>query len=256
MHRHLREGLDGASRYLQARAPRRVLEFGRAITQVPVSRRMRPMYGQFVKPGDLVFDIGAHTGGRTAVFLAIGAKVVAVEPQESCVKTLRRRYARDQRVEIVPSAVAEAEGEAELFVCSRATTVTTMSAAWMKGRFAEYEWDQVQPIHTTTMDALVSRYGVPTFCKIDVEGLEYEVLRGLSSPIPALSIEFVSERLDATGRCLDRLEEIGFHRFSYSLAESGRLEVPPDTPISRQALDAILSGFADPLTWGDVYALA
>ena len=29
---------------------------------------MDRLYGQFVQPGDLVFDIGAHVGGRTAAF--------------------------------------------------------------------------------------------------------------------------------------------------------------------------------------------
>lgn len=254
--RHLREGFNAASHLLQARAPRPVLEFGRAVTQVVISRRMRNLYRQFVSDGDVVFDIGAHTGGRTAVFLALGARVVAVEPQETCVKALRRRYEADERVQIVPSAVAEAEREAELFVCSRATTVATMSPEWMSGRFSDNEWDQVQTVHTTTMDALVARYGVPAFCKVDVEGLEYDVLRGLNSTLPALSIEFVSERLDATRRCLTRLEEIGFQRFSYSLAESGQLEAPLERPMSREALEQVLSGLADPLAWGDVYALA
>jgi FkbM family methyltransferase len=178
-HRDASGGLAAAARHLRTRVPRQVLEFGRAVTQARIARRTRQMYRQFVHDGDLVFDVGAHTGGRTAAFLALGAKVVAVEPQESCVAALRSRYGEDSRVEIVPHAVAEVERDAELFVCSRATTVTTMSPEWMEGRFADYEWDRVQPIRTTTMDALVSRYGVPSFCKIDVEGLEYEVLRGL-----------------------------------------------------------------------------
>ncbi len=255
-HREVRGGLAAAARHLRTRVPRRALEVGRAVTQARIARRTQRMYRQFVQDGDLVFDVGAHTGGRTAAFLALGATVVAVEPQESCVATLRKRYGQNARVEIVPHAVAEVERDGELFVCSRATTVTTMSPDWMEGRFADYEWDRVQPIRTTTMDALVSRYGIPSFCKIDVEGLEYEVLRGLSTPIPALSIEFVSERLEATHRCVNRLEEIGYRRFSYSLGESGQLETQPHEPMSRADLATTLSGFVGTLVWGDVYALA
>ncbi|MCK4784435.1 MAG: FkbM family methyltransferase [Desulfobacteraceae bacterium] len=33
----------------------------------------------------------------------------------------------------------------------------------------------------------------PAFCKIDVEGDEFDVLQGLSRPIKAISFEFVSE---------------------------------------------------------------
>jgi hypothetical protein len=47
-------------------------------------------YGAFVSAGDLVFDVGAHVGNRTAVFLELGARVVAVEPQAQCVAELQR----------------------------------------------------------------------------------------------------------------------------------------------------------------------
>ncbi|HRD74433.1 MAG TPA: hypothetical protein PK264_00620 [Hyphomicrobiaceae bacterium] len=42
---------------------------------------MDHLYSRFVKPGDLAFDIGAHVGDRTASFLRLGARVVALEPQ-------------------------------------------------------------------------------------------------------------------------------------------------------------------------------
>ena len=43
-------------------------------------RRMRRLYGQFVRSGDLVFDIGAHVGNRTRAFAGLGCRVVALEP--------------------------------------------------------------------------------------------------------------------------------------------------------------------------------
>jgi protein-L-isoaspartate O-methyltransferase len=50
---------------------------------------MDALYRQFVKPGDLVFDIGAHVGDRVAAFRRLGARVVAVEPQPALKLTLR-----------------------------------------------------------------------------------------------------------------------------------------------------------------------
>ena len=44
-------------------------------------RRMQRLYRQFVRPGDLVFDIGAHVGNRARALAAIGCRVVALEPQ-------------------------------------------------------------------------------------------------------------------------------------------------------------------------------
>lgn len=39
-------------------------------------------YKQFIQPKDLVFDVGANVGSRVKLFLNIGAKVVAFEPQK------------------------------------------------------------------------------------------------------------------------------------------------------------------------------
>jgi hypothetical protein len=41
---------------------------------------MDRLYSRFVRPGDLVFDIGAHVGDRVASFRRLGAHVVAAEP--------------------------------------------------------------------------------------------------------------------------------------------------------------------------------
>ena len=58
-------------------------------------RRARRFYGALVRPGDLCFDIGAHLGDRTAHFLTLGARVVAVEPQPQLMALLRRRFGRN-----------------------------------------------------------------------------------------------------------------------------------------------------------------
>jgi len=47
-------------------------------------RELVQFYAQFIHPGDLCFDIGAHTGERARIFLELGARVVCVEPQRSC----------------------------------------------------------------------------------------------------------------------------------------------------------------------------
>ncbi len=61
---------------------------------------MNRLYRQFVQPGDLVFDIGAHVGDRVAAFRRLGARVVAVEPQPALVRTLRLLFGRDAAVTI------------------------------------------------------------------------------------------------------------------------------------------------------------
>ena len=51
-------------------------------------RRLRTLYQQFVRPGDLVFDIGAHAGNHVRAFSALGCRVVALEPQPDFAQSL------------------------------------------------------------------------------------------------------------------------------------------------------------------------
>ena len=49
--------------------------------------RLRRCYGQFIRPGDLCFDIGAHVGNRLMAWRALDARIVAVEPQPLLMQT-------------------------------------------------------------------------------------------------------------------------------------------------------------------------
>src|SRR5262245_12887857 len=93
-------------------------------------KRMIAFYGQFIPKGGLVFDIGANVGVYTELFLKLGARVVASEPNPECIRTLRAAMAAD-RVAIEPVALADAEGEATLFCCNN-SALSTLSPEWVK----------------------------------------------------------------------------------------------------------------------------
>ena len=71
---------------------------------------MAALYGRFVKPGDLVFDIGSHVGDRIAAFRRLGCRVVAVEPQPAAFGFLRMAYGRRSGVTLVHAAVSDRPG--------------------------------------------------------------------------------------------------------------------------------------------------
>jgi FkbM family methyltransferase len=175
--------------------------------------QLRRFYRRFVPPGGLAFDIGAHAGNRVDAFRALGARVVAVEPQPAFVQRLQRRHANDPRVVVVTEAVGRAPGRATLWTSARTPAVSTLSTDFI-GRagaspsFRGVRWAEGPNVAVTTLDALIARHGRPDFVKVDVEGYEHEVLLGLSEPLPALSFEFVPALRDVALACIDRLEAL------------------------------------------------
>jgi FkbM family methyltransferase len=128
----------------------------------------RPLPGlDFVRNGDLVFDVGANIGRKTEDFLAIGAKVLCVEPQPACVGILREKFQSNPAVTVAGVGLADRPGRLSLSVCTEAPTISTFSDNWKQGRFANFKWDQTVSVEVTTLDELIKTHGVPQYCKID-----------------------------------------------------------------------------------------
>lgn len=210
------------------------------------------LYGQFINAGDLCFDVGANVGNWTDVLLALGAKVVCIEPQPRCVEILRHKYQGNSRVVIVPKGLAAQESIMSLSLCESVHTIATFSDKWKTGRFRDYEWKSTIDVPVTTLDALIQEFGVPVFCKIDVEGFEYHVLQGLSCPIPVVSFEFTREFIDDAKQCMDYLESLGRVEFNYALGEVPKLAL--DRWTDADTIINVLDKIGDDLLWGDIYA--
>jgi FkbM family methyltransferase len=184
-------------------------------------RRFEAFYRQFLQPGDLAFDLGAHVGNRVRVFRRIGARVVAIEPQPDFVAVLGMLYGRDPGVTIEAIGVAAEGGQGRLHLSSRTPTVSTFADSWIDDiqadrRFHRIRWDTVISVPLVTLDELISRYGEPQFCKIDVEGFEYEVLGGLSRPLPSLSFEYIPVAIARAIACVARTSALGEYRYRHS----------------------------------------
>jgi FkbM family methyltransferase len=234
----------------------RPVEWATRPVRYPFQRReRRAFYAQFVTAGDLCFDIGANFGNRTEAFRALGARVVAVEPQGVCLKRLRRQFGRDPEVVIVPEAVAAQVGTAELAIPTETTETATLSERWRtESRWNFMHFTRTETVPTTTLDALIEKHGEPAFAKIDVEGFEDQVLAGLSRAIPALSFEFSGEMPDLVERCLERLEGLGAYRYNVSLPKPLKLLWGDwvDAGELRRRFGEIVK--AEPGVAGDVYA--
>ena len=189
---------------------------------------MDRLYREFIRPGDLVFDIGAHVGDRIASFRRLGARVVAVEPQHAMAGVLRLLYGFSRSVAIEEVAVGREPGKARMMINADNPTVSSFSSAFVDAArdapgWEAQQWTGTAEIAVTTLDALMATHGRPAFIKLDVEGFEAEALQGMSQAVPALSFEFTTIQRDVALACIERCSVLGYARFNAALGESQTL---------------------------------
>jgi FkbM family methyltransferase len=193
-----------------------------------VRKRLNNFYGQFVSEGDLCFDLGAHLGNRSRSFLDLGASVVAVEPQPVCIEFLKKHFGALSRFTLLEEAIGREEGTARLSLNALSPTISTLAGnKWKKllqsATSQQLHWEEDIEVRLTTLDQLIYDFGLPAFCKIDVEGYEEEVLLGLSQPLQLISFEYFTYTPEMTKRCIQRLEKLGNYRYNWSRGESLKL---------------------------------
>jgi FkbM family methyltransferase len=170
--------------------------------------------------GCLVFDVGANQGTKTDIFLKLGARVVAVEPDQSNQAVLKEKFQMyrlsRKPIVIVGKALSDKDAVETMWIDEPGSAKNTLSRKWVEAlkdddeRFGcHHDFDRQQRVETTTLDRLIGAYGVPFFVKIDVEGFERHVLSGLHSVVPYLSFEVNLPEFRPEGQqCVDMLQRL------------------------------------------------
>jgi len=191
---------------------------------------------------ELAFDIGANRGAHTAQMLNRGARVVAIEPQARLAAHLTESL---PAATVLPIAVSDEPGQAVLHHFREGEEFGSLDAGWgaLEGEGALTR-EGSERVVVKTLDELIDEFGEPALVKIDAEGFDHRVLRGLSRPIEHILFEVHAARPADTAAALDRLEELG--RYEYRIS-------PAETWGYREAKrpDEVLADVPD---WGSVYA--
>lgn len=176
-----------------------------------------------ISPGAVIFDVGANDGTLTDIFLRLGARVVAVEPDDANQQTLRNRFLRyrfvPKPVQIVGKACSDECAIETMWIDGPGSAVNTLSKKWVaalqeqKDSFERshfgLDFSRQKVVETTTLEQLIGSHGLPLFVKIDVEGYEVNVLRGLKRPVPTISFEVNLPEFKTEGlECVKLLREL------------------------------------------------
>lgn len=183
--------------------------------------------------------------------------MIALEPQENCLRILHLLYGRRSNFTLLANVLAARPGRLELLVSRRTPTVSTLSPTWAQRvgehtGFARVRWDARQPVAAITLDGLIAEYGLPAFCKLDIEGFELEALKGLSRPIPALSLEYVPAAMQVALECIDHLSALAPYTFNFIHGEYPRLAL--DRWIGPGEAKSVLQSIRASARAGEVYA--
>ena len=134
--------------------------------------RIQQVFARFVRPGDVVYDLGAHVGFHTllaSMLVGRNGCVFAFEPLHTNLVYLRRHLALNKvsNTTIVAAAVSDQSGW------------VWMSEGANRSQARVDETGTVQ-VRAVKLDDFVfqNNFRAPTLMKIDVEGAEHSILKG------------------------------------------------------------------------------
>lgn len=142
------------------------------------------MLEKILKPGMVVFDIGANIGYYPLMELGLigkTGKLLAIEPSPSNVELLKKNLALNgyHDTEVISGAVSDDNGT-NTFYLSEFSNLNTFHPTGTGEKFVSGETISVK---TYTVPTLAENYGKPDLIRMDVEGHEVEVINGMIEEI-------------------------------------------------------------------------
>lgn len=200
----------------------------------------------FLRQEDLFVDVGSNSGSYTVLAGGVvGTKVIAFEPIPDTFRRLKRNCDLNQinhLVELFNVGVGSDSGKMYL-----STNFDTMNHVVKSGPS-----ENILEVEVFTLDNVIGERR-PALIKIDVEGFEYEVLKGASSILNQVSLIAIILELNGSGErygisdkaCEELLLEKSFSPFRYLPSSRTLVPMSPSERVEGNVLFIRDSKFAE-----------
>jgi len=176
-------------------------------------------YAGFIYPEMKIIDVGANVGNYSKVFVNCGAQVIGIEPQQYCQNLLKARFLNNKHFKLIPKASGSKISIAKIHK-TQSHTIASMNPNWIEhvkktNRFSGENWNTMEEVTVTTLDTIINDNFLPNYIKIDVEGFELEVLKGLTKAVDYISFEItLPETKNMAIDCVNEICRIGNYVFA------------------------------------------
>ena len=174
----------------------------------------------------IVFDIGANVGDWTAelILKLPKAQITAVEPNPYLFAKLERRFELFSNIEVRQVAIANSHATLPFYADSIESAMGSLQ--FRNVLHLDYQFEPIANVKVTTLDAFTQGMFKPTAIKIDVEGLELQVLEGAIETLQDLSLiqfEFGGTNIDSRVFLKDFFQLLSPQFRIYRLCPHGRV---------------------------------
>jgi len=186
-------------------------------------------YKKFLKShpakNNLIFDVGANMGHKSIIFSRLAKKVVAFEPSEKLFDFLQKRF-NNSNVTLFNYALGNAVTDSDFYVVENNEAYNSLNKKHIETTttsrgIATINTVKHKKVKVEVLENFIKKFGIPKYIKIDVEGYEYEVIKGLITPVPLLSFEVnLPEFLSESIQTINHLDLISSNKYRFNFATS------------------------------------
>ncbi len=179
-----------------------------------------------------IFDIGTNHGHFIEEYISLypDLQAICIDANLSLCNYLFSKYENNLNIKVYHYLVSQKSKEyIDFYISKGCDGVSTASTSWVKdSRFNREQWADPIKIESITLDDLIDNTFMPDMIKIDVEGYENTVIKGLTKKVNLIQFEWAEEEMESVKDTCDYLESIGYTQFAYRFEDRPYSYIPTE----------------------------